>query len=82
MANYTNIHGRRGGRGWRPYLLIPKYLAIGANFGGLLAAMIIPAAGVSYGLDAYQQAAATNMLFDGLIFIRLVHQRNVCRGAG
>lgn len=33
---YRNIHGRRSGRGIRPYLLTPKLLAVSVYFGGLV----------------------------------------------
>ncbi len=32
-----NIHGRKGGRGLRPWLLIPKYLCVSVYFGSLAA---------------------------------------------
>ena len=34
MAKVRNIFGRRGGRGMRPWLLLPKVLAIAVYFGG------------------------------------------------
>lgn len=37
----TNIHGRRPGRGIRPWLLIPKVLAVGALFGGFTAVAVL-----------------------------------------
>lgn len=41
MTKYVNVHGRRGGRGLRPWLLLPKVLGAGAYFGGLLAALAL-----------------------------------------
>lgn len=38
MAAYVNKFGRKGGRGLRPLLLIPKVLGVGAYFGGVTAA--------------------------------------------
>ena len=37
----TNIHGRKAGRGVRPWLLIPKVLAVGVYFGGLVVTTVI-----------------------------------------
>jgi len=41
MSNPVNIYGRRGGRGWRPWVLLPKVLAVGVLLGGLVAAAIL-----------------------------------------
>ncbi len=41
MAGYKNQHGRRPGRGIRPWILIPKVIAIAALFGGFLASAVI-----------------------------------------
>lgn len=41
MADYTNKHGRKPGRGVRPWLLIPKVLSVAALFGGFLAASVL-----------------------------------------
>lgn len=38
---HTNRHGRKPGRGLRPWLLIPKYLAVGAYFGGIMAVAVL-----------------------------------------
>ncbi len=38
MGEYVNIHGRRGGRGVRPWLLIPKYLCVAMVLGGIVSA--------------------------------------------
>jgi uncharacterized membrane protein len=35
IQTYVNIHGRKGGRGVRPWLLIPKVIAIAIYVGGL-----------------------------------------------
>lgn len=41
MRSYTNKHGRRPGRGLRPWVLIPKVLAVGALFGGFLSVSVL-----------------------------------------
>lgn len=41
MSAYKNKHGRRPGRGLRPWLLIPKVLSVGALLGGFLAASVL-----------------------------------------
>ncbi len=38
MSQYRNIHGRKWGRGLRPWLLIPKYLCVAVALGGIVAA--------------------------------------------
>jgi hypothetical protein len=40
-SGYRNIHGRRWGRGLRPYLLLPKVLAVAAYLGGLGAMLVL-----------------------------------------
>jgi len=37
----VNRYGRRGGRGFRPWLLLPKVIAVGAWVGGLAAVMVL-----------------------------------------
>ncbi|MCC7147081.1 MAG: hypothetical protein IT443_11605 [Phycisphaeraceae bacterium] len=39
-----NIHGRKPGRGIRPWLLIPKVIAVAIFFGGLVAALVVATA--------------------------------------
>jgi hypothetical protein len=39
-ATYVNVHGRRPTRGLRPWLLIPKVLAVGAVLGMMLAMIL------------------------------------------
>jgi len=41
MSAYQNKHGRRPGRGLRPWLLIPKILSLCALLGGFLAAAVL-----------------------------------------
>jgi len=41
MTAYKNNHGRRPGRGIRPWLLIPKVLSVAALFGGFLSAAVL-----------------------------------------
>jgi hypothetical protein len=38
---YENIYGRKGGRGWRPYLLIPKFLFVASFWGGVLTLLVV-----------------------------------------
>lgn len=38
---YPNLLGRKGGRGLRPWLLIPKVLAVAGLFGGTLAVAVL-----------------------------------------
>ncbi len=38
---YVNIHGRKGGRGVRPWLLIPKLLCLAIFVGAYVAAMVL-----------------------------------------
>ncbi len=41
MPTYQNQHGRKPGRGWRPWILLPKVLAVAIYFGGLAAVLIL-----------------------------------------
>ncbi len=41
LLKVSNRYGRRGGRGWRPYLLIPKYLGVCLFLGGLVAMLAV-----------------------------------------
>ncbi len=41
MSAYKNKHGRKPGRGLRPWLLIPKILSLCALLGGFLAASVL-----------------------------------------
>lgn len=40
-SGHRNIYGRKGGRGLRPFLLIPKVLAVATFFGALVVATVI-----------------------------------------
>jgi hypothetical protein len=40
-GEYRNIHGRKPGRGWRPWLLIPKYAAAAVFLGGLVSLLVL-----------------------------------------
>jgi hypothetical protein len=62
---YPNLHGRKGSRGIRPWLLIPKVLAVGAYFGGLLAA-------IALWLIACSLARDTANLRDVVVILHLV----------
>ena len=41
MTEYVNQYGRQGGRGIRPWLLLPKVIAVGLLLGGLAAAVVV-----------------------------------------
>jgi uncharacterized membrane protein len=49
---YINRFGRRGGRGIRPWFLLPKVIAVGLYLGGLAAALVIWLAAGFSALDA------------------------------
>jgi uncharacterized membrane protein len=51
MAGYVNKHGRRPGRGLRPWLLLPKLLAVSVFLGGLVAALALWLEGGWHRLD-------------------------------
>lgn len=36
-----NIHGRKGGRGLRPYLILPKYVFVSIFLGGLVSLLVL-----------------------------------------
>jgi len=38
---YVNRYGRRGGRGWRPWLLLPKSISVAVWVGGLASLTVI-----------------------------------------
>jgi hypothetical protein len=40
-SEIVNQHGRRGGRGIRPWILLPKVIAVGLYIGGLASALMI-----------------------------------------
>lgn len=48
----ANLYGRRAGRGLRPWLLVPKVLALGGLFGGLVAAWVATVAAQPPARDA------------------------------
>jgi hypothetical protein len=41
VESMPNRYGRRPGRGWRPWLLLPKVMAVGLYTGGLAAAIVV-----------------------------------------
>ena len=41
MSDYRNKHGRKPGRGLRPWLLLPKLFGIATYFGGLVCALAL-----------------------------------------
>lgn len=50
VGKYRNIHGRRAGRGLRPWLLIPKIIAVIMLLGGLAAAAVLLRPGQTFTL--------------------------------
>lgn len=44
-GGYRNIHGRRAGRGARPYLIVVKLLSVAAFIGGLICVLVLALAG-------------------------------------
>jgi hypothetical protein len=41
VGGYRNIHGRRAGRGIRPWILLPKVLCVGITLGSLVTAAVL-----------------------------------------
>ena len=82
MSKNQNIHGRKWGRGVRPWLLIPKYLCVAILLGGMFATMAILPLMPENGADArwlivariYDYciipAAAGAMLFGALLLLQ------------
>ena len=65
---YTNKHGRKPGRGLRPFILIPKILSVAALLGGFLAVSILLHAKDPQNLDQWRSLIGTvNILFLRLI---------------
>jgi len=58
MAAYVNKHGRRGGRGIRPYLLMPKVIGVALLLGGTVANGVIAWSTDPAALQQLQYAAA------------------------
>lgn len=55
-----NIHGRRWGRGFRPYLIVAKLLCVIAYVGGLGALLVVGfAPGIPGDLEGWRQLAGT-----------------------
>jgi hypothetical protein len=61
-AMTENIHGRTGGRGLRPWLLIPKYFCVSFILGGLLAMLILCLTAWSFPAETDQRAAAWRLI--------------------
>jgi uncharacterized membrane protein len=68
MTDYINKHGRRPGRGIRPWLLIPKILSVGALFGGFLAASALLHASAPQTHEQWAHVIATT----STLFLRLI----------
>lgn len=74
MSGPVNQHGRKWGRGLRPWLLIPKVLCVAAGFGGTLAAGVCLATikpGHSQG-QIVLIATIARRIIDGLVIPSLV----------
>lgn len=67
MAERTNIHGRKPGRGVRPWLLIPKVLAVAVGFGGTAAAILMFASMPADHRAIVTQALAIGRVLDWLV---------------
>jgi len=68
MPTHINKHGRRPGRGLRPWVLIPKILTVGALFGGFLAAAVILHSNNPQTLEQWRSQIQTI----GFLFTRLI----------
>lgn len=66
MAEYRNIHGRKGGRGLRPWLLIPKVVAVALIIGGLAAVLVLDQATRSLAMTTDQVRLVGRLI--GLLF--------------
>lgn len=63
MCHMTeNIHGRTGGRGLRPWLLIPKYLCVSFILGGLLAILVLCLTAWSFPAQTDQRTTAWRLI--------------------
>ncbi len=73
MPNPANIHGRKPGRGLRPFLLIPKVIVVALAYGGIAAAAVIAWAGRPATAAARQQFVDTlGRLFTWLIIPAMI----------
>lgn len=63
MSEYRNRYGRQWGRGWRPYALVAKVLAVVAFGGGLLAVSVL----LHTQPDTPQRLDAVRTLFHWLV---------------
>jgi len=74
MTAYKNKHGRRPGRGIRPWLLIPKVLSIGALLGGFLAASVL----LHTNQSTTHEQWATHIATVSTLFLRLIVPAVLC----
>jgi hypothetical protein len=72
MNPYVNRYGRRGGRGFRPLLLMPKVLSVAAFFGGTVAAAVIAFFPPSSWPQRREWVELLGLLFRGLIVPALI----------
>lgn len=73
MTTQTNKHGRRATRGLRPWLLIPKIIAVGGAVGGLFAVLaLIAGAGPSDVAQLRQLVDDVSRLFRWVIVPSLI----------
>ncbi len=74
MTGHKNKHGRRPGRGIRPWLLIPKILSVGALFGGFLGAAVLLHASDPQTHEQWSHIIATT----STLFLRLIVPAVMC----
>lgn len=63
MAELRNIHGRKWGRGLRPWLLLPKYFAVSVVIGGLVAVIVLDSVHRSLGIADREAGALIAAVF-------------------
>ncbi len=68
-GGYRNIHGRKAGRGVRPYLIVVKVLSVAAFVGGLISVLVVALTGPPpQDLEAWwAQADLIRRIFLGVI---------------
>lgn len=71
-SGYVNRFGRRGGRGFRPWLLLPKVIAVAIYLGGLSAVLLILATSRLGQLDPTDPRHGAAIQQISLLFRRLI----------
>ena len=70
---YVNVHGRKGGRGVRPWLLIPKVLCLAIFVGAYVAATVLWFYyRLGYSDGAVWPVRAVSVVFRGVIIPSLI----------